>query len=251
MRKGLLALMLLLPVGVWAQEKKEESKSELTSKVFEVKPGNVERIASALQNLLGTSDAVRTDQNLGMVVVRTQPELMPAVEQVVRRLDTAVPIPNNVEVTVYLLEASREPAPAGTSIPPDLQSTVTQLRNIFAYQNFQLLDAVVLRSRSSQRATASGSLSSAKGQPVPYQLVLRPTVQADGGTRSIRIDDLRFSARVPLTTGTGGQSYSSVHEASINANIDVKDGQKVVVGKTGLEGTQRALILVLSGKVVD
>jgi len=31
----------------------------------------------------------------------------------------------------------------------------------------------------------------------------------------------------------------------------VKEGQKVVVGKTGLEGADRALILVLSAKIVD
>ncbi len=93
MRKALLALMLLLPLGIWAQEKKEEPKPELASKMFEVKPGNVDRIAGALRSLIGGGDAVRADRNLGMIVVRTRPELMPAVEQVVRRLDTAVPDP--------------------------------------------------------------------------------------------------------------------------------------------------------------
>jgi hypothetical protein len=162
-----------------------------------------------------------------------------------------------VEITVYLLEASREPAPAGTIIPPDLQPTLTQLRNVFAYQNFQLLDAAVLRSRSGQMATMNGVLSFGKDESVQYGMRLRPTVQADERTRSIRIDDLQFSTEVPVgppppqpgqIVPLGGRRRI---QARITADIDVKDGQKVVVGKTGLEGTQRALILVLAGKVVD
>jgi uncharacterized Zn-finger protein len=247
MRRIALALMLLLPIGTWAQEKKEEPKPEQTSKVFEVRPGNVERITGALRNLVG-HDAVKTDRNLGMIVVRTQPELMPAVEQVVRRLDTAVPIPNNVEITVFLLEASREPA-AGASIPAELQPTVAQLRNIFAYQNFQLLDTAVLRSRSMQTANVNGVLSVVsfgKDFTLPYQVRLRPMVQTDDKARSIRIDDLRFATQVPVDSA----GHPRV-TASIEAEIDVREGQKVVVGKTGLEGTKRALILVLSGKIVD
>ncbi len=154
---------------------------------------------------------------------------------------------------MYLLEASREPPAAAASIPPDLQPTVTQLRNVFAYQNFQLLDTAVLRSRSGQMAQMNGVLSFGKDETAPYHLRLRPTVQADERTRSIRIDDLRFSTqradqpafpRLPAL-------LQKAAEASIIADIDVKEGQKVVVGKTGLEGTQRALILVLSGKIVD
>jgi hypothetical protein len=121
------------------------------------------------------------------------------------------------------------------------------LRNIFAYQNFQLLDTAVARSRSGQRAGMNGVLSLGK-ETVPYQLTLQPSIQADEKTRSIRIDGLRFSTRVPINSPSGRQGQ---YEAAINADIDVKEGQKVVVGKTGIEGAERALILVLSGKIVD
>jgi hypothetical protein len=38
---------------------------------------------------------------------------------------------------------------------------------------------------------------------------------------------------------------------TVRANLDVKEGGKVVVGKTGIEGNQRALLLVVTGKIVD
>lgn len=37
----------------------------------------------------------------------------------------------------------------------------------------------------------------------------------------------------------------------INAGIDVREGQHAVVGKTGIEGADKALILVLTAKVVE
>jgi hypothetical protein len=40
-------------------------------------------------------------------------------------------------------------------------------------------------------------------------------------------------------------------DTGFTANLDIKEGQKVVIGKTGIEGSQSALILVATGKVVD
>jgi hypothetical protein len=39
--------------------------------------------------------------------------------------------------------------------------------------------------------------------------------------------------------------------ASIQTVVDIREGQKVIVGKTGLNGPDQAIILVLTAKVVD
>lgn len=246
MRKTLAVLMLaaLLPVGIRAQEKKEEPGSELVSKVFEVKPGSLERISNALRSLLG-HDAVRTDSSVGMVIVRTRAELMPAAEQVIKRLDVAVQPPSNVELTFYLVQATHDPLP-GAVVPPELQSTIAQLKNVFAYQGFQILDTTLVRSRGGRDVAASGVLSLDKDESTPYSLSLRPSVQGDDKARSIRIDELKFNTRMLVNTAPNARNYL---EASIRADIDVKEGQKVVVGK--VQGSQRALILVVTGKIVD
>jgi hypothetical protein len=50
----------------------------------------------------------------------------------------------------------------------------------------------------------------------------------------------------------GSTSPTSFADTGISTDVDVPEGKKVVVGKTsGLEGSDSALILVISAKVVD
>ncbi len=54
--------------------------------------------------------------------------------------------------------------------------------------------------------------------------------------------------RVPITTGPGQFQYQ---EVGINTDLDVREGQKVVVGKTNMDSSDRALIVVVTAKVVE
>ena len=249
MRKALLVVMAiaLLPLLGIAQEKKDEPKPEMTSRAFEVKPGNTDRIMDAIRNLIG-NDGAKADRTAGVVVVRAPKELMPALEQVVKRLDASAPGPTIVELTIYALLASQDGA-AAAPIPPELQPVIAQLKGVFAYQSFHVLDVMLLRSRVGDWVSATGVLSLPSEKETPtdspsYSARLRPNILSDGGTRSIRLDELTFETRVRMPNN----NYSQV---SFRGSVDVKDGQKVVVGKTGFGGGQRALILVVVGKIVD
>jgi hypothetical protein len=146
-----------------------------------------------------------------------------------------------------MLLATQEPA-AGGGVPAELQSTVAQLKNVFAYQGFQMLETAVLRGRPGESVMANGVLSAGKEDSAQYSLSFRPYVQSDDKARSIRIDRLEFSVNRHSVKPQGFQPSTSI---AIRSDIDVKEGQKVIVGKTGLEGNQRALILVVTGKIVE
>lgn len=54
---------------------------------------------------------------------------------------------------------------------------------------------------------------------------------------------------MPVANAKGEFNYV---EAGISTDVDVPEGKKVVVGKTSaVEGSDSALILVISAKVVD
>jgi len=243
----LTAALVVLSRPAQAQSEKQEPKGELVSKVFQLKHGDVNRIVSALNPLLGYGDSVRANTELKMVVVRTYKELMSAVEEVVRRLDVPIPAPVNVELTVYLLQASQQPAP-DSAAPSELQPTIKQLKGAFAYQGFRVLDTLIVRSRAGQVAETTGVLSFGKDETGDYQFSCQPSLVSEDNTRLIRLDKLRLGARIPFNLPGGGRSSRQV---VINVDVDVREGQKVVVGKTGLEGPEKALILVVSGKVVE
>jgi len=75
----------------------------------------------------------------------------------------------------------------------------------------------------------------------PYEFVVRPSaVTEDPGGRLIRLDTLSLSLRVP-----GGM------DAGINTEITIREGQKVVVGKSNMGAPDQALILVVTAKVTE
>jgi hypothetical protein len=135
------------------------------------------------------------------------------------------------------------------TVPPELEPTVKQLRATLAYKGFRVAETLIARSRDGQDLQTSSGFkwtSDATGQ-TRFQFRCIPTVVSEATGRMVRIDKMRSSLAVPVTTGPNPNYV----ESAINADLDVKEGQKVVVGKTGIGGTDHAVVLVLTAKVVD
>lgn len=237
MKKALLLLALILPAAWCGQDQKPEGgDTNLPAvKVFTVRPANVDRIRRTIEMIVGQGH-VAAEAGANTLVVTSNRALMPSIEQVVKDLDAPTrPVPN-VELTFYVLKGSKEPDPSAAPLPASLESTIEQLKAAFAYQSFRLLDTLFIRGRSGQFANVLGRAEAAKGAaPALYSLRVLPTVTSDARPASIRLDALRFDL--------GGVGFQ--------ADVDMKEGQKVVIGKSGMDGTQSALILVATGRLVD
>lgn len=237
MRKALVVLATLLATGAWAQEQ--------PVKVFTVKPPNVERIQRTLRMVVGDQN-VTVDSASATLVVKASPAMMPAVDQVVKELDVATPSAKNVELTFYILHATNEPAADSGPLPAGLQPVITQLKSVFAYRGFRLLDTAFIRTRGGDWANVSGQAEMPSG-PSSYVLKLRPLVSAESRPATIRLDALHFQESITWTKGT--TSGSGV--IGFDSNVDLQEGQQAVIGKTSIEGNRSALILVASGKIVE
>lgn len=121
---------------------------------------------------------------------------------------------------------------------------------MFAYKGFSLLDTLVLRSREGPGAEASGVVATTAQQnpKTLYQFKFRSATITPGEKGPVvRIDGLRSGLKVPMSMGA---QFNYV-DVSINTDIDIREGQKVVVGKANMDGTDKAMILVVMAKVVD
>lgn len=240
MRKAVICAIAVSCAALWAQEEKKEAANAPVPavRVFQLKPGNLNRVASAVGLIAGENN-VRSDGG-STLVVKTIPEYMPAVEKVVRELDVA-PASHNVELIFYILQGSREPVAEAGAVPAELQATAAQLKSAFGFQGFRLFDTAVIRIREGKEGgLVAGSYTiPGKDQPVRYSIMLKASVVAEAKPVVVRLDDLRFNA-------TSQQS-----QVSFNANIDIREGQKVVVGKSGIDGNQSAVILVCTTRLVD
>ena len=64
-----------------------------------------------------------------------------------------------------------------------------------------------------------------------------------------RLDGLNAGLRVPVNAGEGKVTYI---DTGIGTEVvDVKEGQKLVVGRSSLEGPEKALFLILIARVVN
>ena len=156
----------------------------------------------------------------------------------------------NVEVTIYLMSALA--TPSASPIPAEMESVVKQLRSMFSYKGYQLIDTEVIRVRAGQGGDASAMVNSKGpcGAKTISQLKFssaKPTTDDKG--RAVRIDGLKVGLKVPVPANTKGE-YNYI-DTGISTDVDIREGQKVVVGKVNMDGADRASIVVLSAKVVE
>ena len=67
----------------------------------------------------------------------------------------------------------------------------------------------------------------------------------------VHIDGLGMNLTVPPTYGPDGKQRGELTVASISTDLDLAEGQKTVVGKSSINQTGDALILVIVPKVIE
>lgn len=263
--KRILTLLALLALPLAAQEQKRDEPKPAppgrVQKMFVLKYADPNQLVYLLQVFGGN---FTPNASMHVLAVSTTPDAMAAVEDAINRLDVPSAAPQNVDLTAYfLIGSSTENAPSG-ALPKDLDSVVTQLRNAFTYKNYRLMDVLTLRTRTgreAQTSSTSGAVTIGNtSQPIITQFRLQSvTISGDG---TIRIDGLRASNRVPVATGSfqpgvGGVGINplvntqfSYQDIGINTDLDIKEGQKLVVGKMGMSPNE-ALFLVLTARVAQ
>lgn len=251
--KRMLVFLLLAAAAIGAQDAKKtdaQPKKDVVQKLFILKyadPGQ-------LTQLFTVFDAqVRQSPELHAITVEASPAAMHAIEDAIQKLDVPSALPKNVEMTCFLLLAS-DVAQPGPEIPKDLDSVVTQLKGAFPFKNYSLLDAINFQTRTRQqvRTSSNGSYIPPGGtKPMSVNISLNLNgIALDADNNTLRVEGLSASFRVPVP-GSNGLSDTQFNytDLSIRTDLDMKVGQKVVVGRLGI-GRDQALFVVMTGKVL-
>jgi hypothetical protein len=147
----------------------------------------------------------------------------------------------NLELTVYLVSGlAQAQANAKDEVPQDLASTLQQLRGVFAYKSYKLIDAVTLRGRNNGGSQVAGELPDYSHYNFSY---VRARISAEM-PRVVHLDSLRLE----ITRRHSERAPDPV--ALVATDLDVREGQKTVVGKSAVNGAD-ALFLVIVPKVVE
>jgi hypothetical protein len=225
------------------------------TKVITIKHGNMSQIFHTVSGLLQGSGVLASNDGEHLILSGNK-DTVAGFEEMIKQLDVPPAVKKNIETTVYMIVASSQ-AGSVTPMPAELDPVVRQLKGVFTYKGYRVLDSFVLRSRDGEAGDTSGFVPPLPETNVPasnkiiYQFRYH-RVTADGGDggRVVRFDALKLAMKVPVVVdGKGAINYLDL---GIATDVDVPEGKKVVVGKTSaVEGSDGALILVISAKVVD
>jgi hypothetical protein len=188
----------------------------------------------------------------GALVVRGSAEAVGVVAEAIKKLDVPpAPAPenrpaSNVELTVHLLYGSAQEDPK--TVPQDLDNTVRQLRSLFPYKSYRVLDTLIMRSRSGQATMLNGTLP---GSDSVYSFRYQPEVANGPAPRSVRLRNLQLSVKMRSYPDPSNKTNFQYLDSGIQTELDAREGQKTVVGKSNVTGTDDAIILVVSPRVIE
>jgi hypothetical protein len=227
---------------------------EMETRIFDVRYANLEdlqRILSLFQVSMTSSASLR------VMSVRAPKDVMPLVADAIKRLDVP-PAKKGAELTIYVLSASDQQDVSGGPVPQSLQPVVAQLRNLFTYKNYRLVDTQILKGVDGERINANGLLPErafTNKVSVPAQYVVQANFRVqspDEKSPVLHLDRFWFNVQAPIatpgTTLSEGKPYTLMN-LGIDTQVSVPAGQQVVVGKTTIGDS--SLILVLSVVFAD
>lgn len=224
----------LIAAGVLAAQAPEP-------KVFELKHASAERIRSSGVLIPFVHRVDMDPSGRYLVVHATNAANLKAAEELIKRLD--VPL-KNIELTFHIVAGGPPPAPPGTGmpVPAELEPVVKQLRSSFPFASYRLLETAMIRTRDGSDGNVSGKLADG----TRYDIRFKPIRVTDGSPAQVRLDELQLRQYF-IVTRTDKSTHTD--DAYVKADINVKEGQKVVVGKSTLR--ESALFLIVSARVID
>ena len=213
---------------------------QTVEKVILLKYADANRLANLLPR--GPGITLRADTGMHALAVLGPADSIASIEEMVKQLDVAPP---NIEVTVYLISGSSQNA--ADDLPKELAPTAKQLHGLFSYKRYRMLESFVLRGRDGRYASTNGMLP---GTRSTYDFHYQSATVSSGTPRVAHIDGMSLLVRTP-TPRVDKNNNPITENSGLNTDIDVGEGQKVVVGKSNVFGSDDAMILVVTAKVVE
>jgi len=165
------------------------------------------------------------------------------VNQAIKGIDTLDTPEQTIELTLYLVEASRTNTES-ISAPAGLHKAIEQLRGAFGFSGFRLLDSISLRVLSGRHGeiTSSARLGDDPERNPNYKVSFDRVrlLPPDGDTVPVRIEDLRFEL-----TGANGLY------AGLRTDVEVAVGQMAVIGRSTARGLDGNLVLIINPELIN
>ena len=229
-------------------------------KIFDVKYADVNALTSMLNDLRRGSSPDRAVSQPGLHAIAVEAYSMAflqSAEELIRQYD--VP-PMNVgqnhdfEIVAHILVAARTPV-AGEELPADLAEVAKQLKETFGYTDVKLVDSALAHSREGRDAFVKGNvngLADGATQPSTYEMTHTLVRYEPGGKKgSIELYGFHFKMRLAYISNTQTVSVTQWQDIAFQTDLNIPEGQFVVVGKSKVGTEDKSLVLVVKARAVQ
>lgn len=250
MKKGILALIVLAFVFAVAapafaedaaQEAKPSTKPPLKVEIIHLKYYMGVSMNGLIRTYLSREGNISSGPDAKILVVSDYPENIERILQAIRQVDVK---PADLQFTVQLILGSDTEEKSGEQVPTD--PVMRELRNLLKYKVYTLLDTSLIRAMDNADSEVR------MGEKADFEFWIRPkVVKDDKGSliqMEVRLRQIRIAGTPPNATSS---KVEYITTDLIGTTLNLKPGDKTVVGVSKLDGGDKGLILIISGKIVD
>lgn len=237
-------VMVAVATGTWAQEETPQGIERYWAhQLFKLKHADPVTVQRVLSPLGGVSTP---DRELRVILWKGPKELLPAVEKLVASLDVPPPLRRGVQLTFHLLVAGKDGR--GTPLPAELEGVGKQVRELFGLEKVALLETLAMRTTEGSAAELTGAVRGFGNGPWADKCrlqVRQVSLAADERGTVVQLKGLRFDLTWQIATGPNVTESGS----SMESDIDVREGQKAVLGKLSAGAAGDTVFVVTTARV--
>jgi len=247
----LLNLVCIAPAKASQQaQEKLPSLPSFRSEVIKLKYKKAEDIRPLLYGFLSTYGRIFVSEKMNDVLtISDLPENVEKILNFIKEIDTK---PADFLFTVQVILASRESEVIDAEIQND--PIIKELRQLLKYTGFTLIDSAIIRGSDNQFS------SLILGDAAQFSLELKgktsggqtpEIIQTDIWFKQRKIKQIREPAVRDLTMRAEPQIiWVETNKPLIESHLNLKSGERAVVGVSRLDGDEKGLILIISAKIL-
>jgi len=241
----MLAFALSIAGPVLAEQTPQDEKAKtknLRKEIVKLKYVRAQDVYMILQTYVSRDGYIRFQNEMPyLLTIGDTPENVDKILAVIREIDIK---PADVLFTVQLILGSETDAQTDAELQSD--PIIKELRKLLRYKGYTLLDSTLVRVINRERASV------VLGPKAEFEFALQPDVAGDAKAPVIKTEvRLRQVIRAAIQESATMKAAQAIVTTLIESTLNIKSGDRTVVGVSKLDGGDKGLILIISGKIVD
>jgi len=231
----------------------QERKPELKKEFVKLKYADADEVRKVLLSFRSGYGRITSNDDLNVITIQDTPEIVDKMLSLIKDIDVK---PVDILITADLilgsmgLEQSPELARLMKAKPYlkklDSDPLIKELKNVLGYTDYHRVDSTFIRIQDEKYSDLKLG-----GQGLDLRLRLEPRYVREEKGDTFQLE-LRLIQHISEYTSKGvGIPEKKIRDAVlIGTTLTVKSGERTVVGVSKLDGGDKALILIISGKVI-